>query len=141
MRGLPRPVRAILERAFCFAAGTIVAGTLFHSQGLYIDGWASKRFHYMLSSGCRRVRISGSLPETIRRLRGQEIQVICNGRRLGSFAVPTGDFEIDVDLPAEFVDQALFLRIVAKKSIVETPFSLRVDRRRLAYKVRSVSSV
>ena len=108
--------------------------TLLHAQGLYADGWAGKTLLYMLRSGCRSVVIQGSVPEWAVQLRGQSLQVECNGRRLGTYAVRAGEFSIQIDVPADLAGEALRFRIVAQRSFVP---SFKADRRRLAYRLDS----
>jgi Glycosyl transferase family 2 len=136
--GLARPLGSVLEKAVRFVAGNIVSRTLLHSQGLYSDGWAGKTLLYMLRSGCRSVRIEGFVPETVGQLRGQELQVMCNGTPLGKYSVQTGKFGIEIEIPADLNDQALLLQIVARRSFVTTPLLWKADRRRIAYKLASI---
>jgi len=136
--GLARPLGSALEKAVRFVAGNIVSRTLLHSQGLYADGWAGKTLLYMVHSGCRSVRIEGFVPETVPQLHRQELQVTCNGKPLGAFSVASGEFAIGIEIPSGLTDQALLLRIVARRSIVTTPHFWKADRRRVAYKLGSI---
>ena len=131
------PLGRLLENAVCFVAGTIVGRTLVHAQGLYADGWAGKTLLYMLPSGCRSVVIQGSVPEWAVQLRGQSLQVECNGRRLGRYAVGAGEFSIQIEVPYDLANEALRFRIVAQRSFVP---SFRGDRRRLAYRLASFAA-
>ena len=135
---MARPLGTALEKAVRFIAGNIVGRTLLHSQGLYADGWAGKTLLYMVRSGCRSVRIEGFVPETVRQLRGQELQVTCNGKPVGTYAASAGEFGISFDIPPDLTDRALLLRIVARRSFVTTPLLWKVDRRRVAYKLGSI---
>jgi glycosyltransferase involved in cell wall biosynthesis len=138
---LLRPVGNMLEHAVRFAAGNLVGRTLLHAQGLYVDGWAGKTLLYMLRSGCRSVLIEGSVPEWARQLRGQSLQVECNGRCLGRHALAAGEFRIELQVPSDLTGQALRFRIVARRSFVPSPFPWKGDRRRLAYQLGSVRGV
>ena len=131
------PLGRLLENAVCFVAGTIVGRTLVHAQGLYADGWAGKTLLYMLPSGCRSVVIQGSVPEWAVQLRGQSLQVECNGRRLGRYPVAAGEFSIQIEVPYDLANEALRFRIVAQRSFVP---SFRGDRRRLAYRLASFAA-
>lgn len=135
---LARPVGTVLENAVRFAAGNVVSRTLLHSQGLYADGWAGKTMLYMLRSGCRSVLIEGSVPDWVPQLHGQTLQVECNGRRLGTYALATGAFRIGIEVPADLIGQALRLRIVARRWFVPSPFPWKGDRRRLAFQLSGV---
>jgi len=135
---LAKPVGAVIERAVRFVAGNVIGHTLLHSQGLYADGWAGKTLLYMLRSGCRSVLIEGSVPEGVPQLRGQALRVECNGRRLGRFALPSGEFRIEFEVPADMRGQALRLRIVARRSFVAPPVPGERDRCRVAYRLGSI---
>lgn len=132
------PLGRVLEHAVCFAAGNVVGRTLLHAQGLYSDGWAGKTLLYMLRSGCRSVVIEGSVPEWAARLHGQSVEVECNGRHLGRYALSAGEFSIEIEVPSDLADRALRFRIVARRSFVP---SWKGDRRRLAYRLASLRGV
>jgi hypothetical protein len=132
-----KPVGTILQNAVRFAAGIVVRRTLLHSQGLYADGWASNTLLYMLRRGVSSVLIEGSVPESLPQLRGQALNVECNGLDLGSFTLASGKFKIGIDIPAGLRGQVLYFRIVARRSFVPSPFHLRGERRRLAFKLSS----
>jgi hypothetical protein len=135
------PLGRILEHAVRLAAGSVVGRTILHAQGLYADGWAGKTLLYMLRSGCRSVLIEGSVPEWAGQLHGQSLQVECNGRRLGRYALAAGEFRIEIEVPSDLSDRALRFRIVARRSFVPSSFPWKGDRRRLAYQLGSVRGV
>jgi len=138
---LARPVGAALESAVRFVFGNVISRTARHAQGLYAGGWAGKTLHYMLRSGYHSVAIEGSVPEWMPQLRGQVLQVECNGRSLGSYAVPVGAFRVEFEVPADLRGQALRLRIVARRSFVPSLLPWRVDCRRIAFQLGSIRSV
>jgi hypothetical protein len=131
-------VGSLLEKAVRFAAGSVVNHTLYHSQGKYEDGWADKRLLYMLRSGVGSVRIAGSVPETVRQLRGQVLDVDCNGLHVGSFALEGGKFDFGFDVPSSLAGQVLHLRIVARRSFMPSLLPWKGDHRRLAYRLESI---
>jgi hypothetical protein len=131
--GMVRPMGTFLENAVRFVAGNVVSHTLFHSQGLYEDGWAGKRLLYMLRSGVGSVRIAGSVPETVRQLGGQVLEVECNGVHVGSFAVE-GEFNVGFEVPDSLACQVLHLRVVARRSFMPSLLPWKGDHRRLAFK-------
>jgi glycosyltransferase involved in cell wall biosynthesis len=132
---LAKSLGKVLEHAVRFAAGQVVHRTLHHSQGLYADGWAGVTLLYMFRSGCRSVIIDGFVPEW---LPGQSLQVECNGRSLGKYALPAGKFRVEIEIPSGLSEQALRLRIVARRWFITSAFPWKTEWRRLAYKVDSV---
>jgi glycosyltransferase involved in cell wall biosynthesis len=137
-RHMPRlvaPLGKILEYAVRFVAGHVIHHTLLHSQGLYADGWAGVALLYMFRKGCRSVLIEGFLPN---RLRGQSLQVECNGRPLGKYNLAAGGFKLEIDIPRDLIEQAIHLRIVARRWFIASPLPWQADWRRLAYQVNSV---
>jgi Glycosyl transferase family 2 len=136
--GLLRPAGNFLERVVRFTAGNVVGRTLLHAQGLYSDGWAGKTLLYMLRSGCRSVLIEGLVPEDMRQLHRQSLQVECSGRHIGHYPIGPGAFGIRIEIPSDLADQPLRFRIVARRSFVPSPFPWKGDRRRLAFQLGSV---
>ncbi len=136
--GLLRLAGKFLEHAIRFAAGNVVGRTLLHAQGLYADGWAGKTLFYMLRSGCRSVLIEGCVPEDVRQLQRQSLQVECGGRRIGRYPVGPGVFGIKIQIPSDLAGQPLRFRIIARRSFVPSPFPWKGDRRRLAFQLGSV---
>jgi glycosyltransferase involved in cell wall biosynthesis len=135
------PAGNFLEHAVRFAAGNVVGRTLLHAQGLYADGWAGKTLLYMLRSGCRFVLIEGTVPKGVRQIHGQSLQLECNGRRIGRYAVGPGAFEIKIEVPSDLTGQPLRFRIVARRSFVPSLLPWKGDRRRLAFQLGSVRCV
>ncbi|MGO9228980.1 MAG: glycosyltransferase family 2 protein [Bryobacteraceae bacterium] len=135
---LARPVGAALESAVRFVFGNVISRTARHAQGLYAGGWAGKTLHYMLRSGYHSVAIEGSVPEWMPQLRGQVLQVECNGRSLGSYAVPVGAFRVEFEVPADLRGQALRLRIAARRSVVTSLLPLRELPHRVAFRLDRV---
>jgi hypothetical protein len=84
------------------------------------------------------VLIEGSIPKDIRRIHGQSLQLECNGRRIGQYAVGPGEFKIKIEVPSDLTGQPLRFRIVARRSFVPSPFPRKGDRRRLAFQLGSV---
>jgi len=135
---LAKPVGTAIERTVRFVLGNVIGRTIYHSQGLYGDGWAGKTLRYMVRSGCRSVAIEGSVPEHMAQLRGQSLRVECNGRQLGKYAVRSGQFRIEFEVPADLAGQPLHLRIVARRSCVTSPFPWKIERRRIAFQLGSI---
>jgi glycosyltransferase involved in cell wall biosynthesis len=132
-----RPISDRLQSVIRMGAGMIIGHTIHKSQGLYSDGWAGKVLRYMLPPGSGAVMVEGSLP-TCNALRGQTLHVQVNGTPLGEFDLPFGDFRITIPLPPKFQAQMLNLKIKASQSFMPGRFALSVDRRRLAYLLKSI---
>ena len=132
-----KPVSTKVQSAIRLCAGLIIGRTIRKSQGLYADGWAGPRLLYMLPPGSGPILIEGSVPNW-RHLHGQKLGVTGNGRFLGEFAAPFGDFQFTVPLPSEFDGKLLHLQIEASRSFMPGSFTLRGDRRRLAYLLKSI---
>jgi hypothetical protein len=86
-----------------------------------------------------RIRIRGSLPDISERLRGQSLQISCNGVRLRKFPVPFGDFEEVVPLNTPAAGELLEITIEAARWFVPSDEGLNDDPRRLAYLLREVA--
>jgi hypothetical protein len=111
-------------------AGLVIGRTIHHSQSLYGDGWAGDRLRFMLSSGGGSFVAKGSIPAWATRLRGQRLAIHANGRLLGEYPVPVGDFELRVPAPLDLNGEPLRLEITASRFFRPAP--LQGDRRRLA---------
>jgi hypothetical protein len=81
--------------------------------------------------------MEGVVPD-LHRLDGQRLQIRANGRWLGSFALPFGDFHLAAPVPPELQGQVLRLKITASRWWMPGRFSLRGDRRRLSYQLKSL---
>jgi len=133
-----KPVAAGLQSGIRLAAGLIIGRTITHSQGWYSDGWAGRRVRYMLPPGNEPVLIEGRLPPEYDDLYGQRLYISANGRELRAFDVQFGDFQFAVSPPFEGHDRPLRLEIRALQSFMPGRFTLRGDRRRLAYLLKSI---
>jgi glycosyltransferase involved in cell wall biosynthesis len=131
------PVAATVQSGIRLAAGLVIARTIRHSQGLFADGWAGRRLRYMLPPASGPVLIEGTLPE-YDDLYGQRLYVSANGQALRAVDVPFGDFQFAVKPPSEHRDLPLQLEISALRSHMPGRFTLRGDRRRLAYQLKSI---
>jgi len=132
-----KPVSSKLQAAIRMAAELIIGHTVAYSQGLSADRWTSRQLHYMLPPGGESLVMEGLVPG-LQRLIGQELHIRANGRQLGSFALPFGDFQISVPVPPELQGQLLRLQITASRWWMPGRFTLRGDRRRLSYQLKSL---
>jgi glycosyltransferase involved in cell wall biosynthesis len=133
-----KPVSAKLQSLVRLAAGLIISYTARDSQGLYSDAWAARRLHFMLPPGTGPLIIEGTLPDWGKTFERQRLRVTANRRRLGEFPVPVGEFQLVVDIPPDLQRQLLRLTIQAKRWLMPGRFTLRGDRRRLAYRFGSI---
>jgi glycosyltransferase involved in cell wall biosynthesis len=132
-----RPITDRLESAIRLGAGLIIGRTIRDSQGMYTDGWASRMLRYMLPPGVGPVIIEGALPDWAS-LYGQRLHVNANGLLLGAYDLSPGDFELAVKVPDALRGHTLHLTITARLSFVPGRFTMRGDRRRLAYLIKGI---
>lgn len=134
-----KPISGNLQRAIRLAAGLMISRAINHSQGLYSDGWAAPLLRYMLPPSPGPVIIEGYLPEAHFNV-PTVISIVANGKAIGMYIVSPGDFRLVFALPPALQNQLLHLEIRASEYIVSAPFSLRGDRRCLAYQLKRISS-
>jgi hypothetical protein len=91
----------------------------------------------MLAPGSGSVIIEGSLPNCDQLVR-QKLYVCGNGLSLGEFDVPAGDFLLKVPVSCGNGGEPVRLKIEASRWLVPARFHLRGDRRRLAYRLKSI---
>ena len=134
-RQLPtfRPLSTLLQSAVRSASLSLIGRTIRESQGLYSDGWAGRRLRYMLPPGNGPLVLRGELPDW-EPLRGQKLRIRANGQLVGEVQVPSGVFQLAVELPATCKNTLLALELIAVRSIRSLG-----DGRQLAYKFLSIS--
>jgi hypothetical protein len=135
LAGISRKLQSLIT----LSAGYVIGRTIRHSQGLYGDGWAARTMRYMLPPGTGSLLLEGTLPDWEDAFRGQTVEIDCNGHSLGQFAIPTGDFCVNIEVPEEFQGKLLRLSLTASRYIVPARFRLRGDRRRLAYRFKRLA--
>ena len=133
-----RPIAGKLQSLVKTAAGMIICHADRDSQGLYTDGWAAPVLRYMLYPGSGPLIVEGTVPDWGKAFRGQKLSIIANGRRVGKFPLPAGDFNLQVELPPDLSGELLHLRIKASRWIVPGRFTLHGDHRRLAYLFKGI---
>jgi len=131
-----KPVSKGLQRLIRLGVGLVVSHTL-RAQGLSADGWASRLLHYMLPPGSGPLLVEGTVPPE-RVFRGQSLRMEANGRPLGKFSLPFGDFRLAVEIPQELQNQALHLKIEASRWVVPFRLALPADGRCLAFKLKDI---
>ena len=132
-----KPVSEKLKSAVRLGAGLIIGRTIKDSQGLYPDGWVGRSLNYMLPAGSGDLVIEGCLPNWDR-LEEQRLHVRANGVSLGGWEVRAGDFQIRVPVPRGIASEPLRLRIEASQWAVKERFGVSGDRRRVAYRLKSI---
>jgi hypothetical protein len=83
------------------------------------------------------ITVRDALPE-LDWLYGQRVQVYANGRLLKGFNLPFGDFELSLTIPADLRGQLVHLTIDATMAQMPGRLTLKGDRRRLAYLLKSI---
>lgn len=133
-----RPISKKLQSLIRGAAGLAIGRTIHRSQGLYSDGFAGPVLRYVLAPGGECFVIEGHVPGRAARFGRQRLRIDANGQRLGKFSLPGGDFQLRVALPQSLHGQALHLTIKSLQWLVPARFRLRGDRRRLAFRLKSL---
>ena len=111
-----------------------IARILRESQGLYTDGWASRRLLYMLPAGDGPIQVRGSLPNLGEALQGQKLTIKSGGKILAEQPI---DFGFTVPCP-QCGDEPLSLEVTASKYVVPSKAGLGPDPRRLAYMLTAI---
>jgi glycosyltransferase involved in cell wall biosynthesis len=108
------------------------------SQGLYGDGWAGKRLHYMMPPGHGRfLEISVSLPDGL--FPRQRIALVLEGETVASETFAAGEYTIPVRLPERYWDRTIEFSLVAARSFRPPTTREGGDKRRLAYILRGIT--
>jgi glycosyltransferase involved in cell wall biosynthesis len=128
---------SLLRRGVRFVASRFISYILRESQGLYPDGWASRRMKYMLPAGSGKVRLVGFLPDLLP-LQGQSLRIFCNGSLVEQRRLAFGDFEIELDAEECHPEQPLNIEIRASKVLVPARAGIGTDYRRLAYRLLKI---
>ena len=131
-------IARLAQKALRFVGGTIIGQVAEKSQGLYADRWAAPKLKYMLSRGSGTVSICGILPALGSAFRGQKIEVTCNGRPLGSFPIPIGEFHLRIPIPEDIASEACSFVLRASRFVVPKFSGIDdKDYRRLSYRLES----
>jgi len=138
---LCRPLSNRLQGLIRLASGLAINHTVQNSQGLYSDGWAGPVLRYMLPPPVGPLLVEGWVPGRNDNFHQQLISVKANGVPLKSFLLSAGDFRLEIGVPPELHNQSLLLEIRASSHTIPARFSLRGDRRRLAYKLSCIGYI
>jgi hypothetical protein len=137
----PRALRPVSRKFQCLVsacAGHLIARAIREPQGLYPDGWASRRFRYMLPPGQGPLMIEGTLPDWGGAFDGQTLTVECAGKVLGRLPVPLGEFRLELETPSDLQGRLLDLTVTASRFVVPEQYALRGDHRRLAFRFKAL---
>ena len=133
LRGLGDKLQSLVARW----SGRIVHHVIRESQGLYVDGWAGKKLHYMLPPGGGRfLELKISLPAGM--FTRQVIEVTANGHKLGVEKLAPGEYCLPLRLPEALWNETLEITIVAKRIYQPRAVDRGADRRRLCYLLRGL---
>ena len=134
------PLRRLGNKAQAFIArwcGRIVHYVIRESQGLYVDGWATRKLHYMLPPGHGRfLELHISLPPGM--FARQVLEVVANGRKVAVESLSPGEYRLPVRLPETIWNQTLELTIKARSWFRPASVERGADRRKLCYLVRGI---
>ncbi len=109
------------------------------SQGLYRDGWATDKLHYMIPAGSGTVTLRGQLIDLGATMHGQVLTVESRGRQLCQFHPNWGIFEKTFEVPLDLQGRALDLDVYSSKAVVPAAIGAGPDHRRLAFQFREFS--
>jgi hypothetical protein len=125
-----------LRELINLAAVRIYSRKTIHEQQIYGDGWAGRHAKYMFPAGHGKIRIVGNLP-AIEALKGQTIEMLCNGQVVVHRQLLFGEFEIEFDWHG-IDSQPIFMELKAAKAYVPAKFGHGADWRKLAYILKAI---
>jgi hypothetical protein len=114
-----------------------------HSQGLYSDGWASRKVHFLLTNPGQAsyLRLEGELPD-FRRGYSTAIRAQLNGRPIGNpITVVPGNFTLKWSIPEEMRFSEIFeVTLLSSRSYLSSRVGVNGDLRRLSYRVMRIAA-
>jgi glycosyltransferase involved in cell wall biosynthesis len=132
-------LRRILERR----TYGLVDRFLHHAQGVYADGWAAPRAHFLLrrAPGTSRLIVRGARPAVRRGLAPGQLQARVDGVDVGRRELPAGgEFEAAWPLPDAAADPGVVeVDLRCRPSFRPSLVPFRGDRRRLAFQLRTIT--
>jgi glycosyltransferase involved in cell wall biosynthesis len=136
--GWLRRARGFLERQAYNLADRICR----NAKGLYADGWAAPRSHFLFrrTTPGHRLVVRGALPGIFRRRRPTRLHAVVNGVDLGPHEVPaTEEFRATWRLPDSLSDpDVIEVELRCRPGFRPSPLPLWGDRRRLAFQLRAI---
>jgi glycosyltransferase involved in cell wall biosynthesis len=139
-RGPLRPLGKKLQSFVSRWCNRIAHHVIRESQGLYADGWATKKLRYMLPPGHGRyLEVQVSLPPGM--LARQRLEIVANGKVVAREAFAPGDYKLPVRLPQSLWNETVDLTIKARSAYQPSSIDRNADRRKLCYLLRGIGYV
>lgn len=140
-KATPRPLSRIgakMQSIVGRICRRLIHRTVRESQGLYTDGWAGKRVHYMMPPGQGRfLEISVTLPDGL--FPQQKIDLVIDGQTVASEAFAGGDYTIPIRLPETYWNRTVEFTLEASRSFRPPSTREGQDKRRLCYILRGIA--
>jgi hypothetical protein len=111
------------------------------AQGLYPDGWISRRAHFLLGASAANVlRVRGAMPVPARQQHPLRVTARVNGVAVGGRTIDApGDFEAVWELPAELRQaHVVEVELTCTPTFVPAPALPHGDRRRLGFQLKTM---
>jgi len=134
----------ILSRLISPILGQVVGRIVLHAQGLYQDGWVSRKAHFLLANpnGSRRLTLSGSLQDVRHKRLPMTISVCVNGRVLAPLTVSPGSFSESLELPDDMRHlDVLEVTVLSNWSIRHPTKGSRTSPRRASFQLHRLEAV
>lgn len=114
----------------------LIHRTVRECQGLYSDGWATKRLRYMMPPGHGRfLEIDVSLPEGM--FERQRLTLVIGGEAVATEAFSSGDHRLSIRLPERYWHETVEFTLEAER-IFRPSRAPQGDERQLCYLLRGV---
>lgn len=121
---------------FVHVCRAVIDRKLHDSQGLFADGWATRRLHWMTPGRVTALQIDGHNPGWARAFADQCLRVFANGAEVGAIRPTIGDFSARIDLPRPV--EAPVLRIEAAVAVAPSEIGASADKRKLAWRLGAI---
>lgn len=131
IKALPASLRERIAARIIALSHRVLGRVATHAQGLYADGWLSKKAHFMLRRGTGEIVVRGAVPE-IAELSGQVLTVRCEGVKCVQSSVGPGAFEVRFTAPHAASKRALAYDVIFEKSVSPARTGSSADSRLLS---------
>jgi hypothetical protein len=116
----------------------LIHRTVRECQGLYADGWATKRLRYMMPPGHGRfLNVDVSLPEGL--FERQRLTFAIDGQTVATESFAAGEYRLSIRLPERYWEETVEFMIEAARIFDAPRAEGPRDDRRLCYILRGVS--
>jgi glycosyltransferase involved in cell wall biosynthesis len=112
--------------------------TVEEAQGLYADGWATTRMHYMLPAGNGDIDIQGEVPGLGGPRRRQRLKILCGSHVVAIKELKSGPFFVRIPARDLAPGSPPELTIRATSFVVPCRRGLSADTRRLSFRINHV---